>query len=160
VAEPQDITETVLGKSRNQKKNKGNENPLVFHEIVISCKDFGLDGLFNQWKAESPGEDKGYPRSDCKTESRIDCAQEGTVEEAADDAGDFTGYRGSNHLDYLKGYENDLTVRMKGVDELYRLLLLDKVNIKAVMKKKISSEQQQSQERNNLETEDALILPG
>jgi hypothetical protein len=139
VTQPHDVAQVVLWESRDEEEDEGNKCPLVFHDIVVFLDNLRFHGLFHKRKTEYPGKEKGNPRTNGEADGGIDRAQERTIEVTANEACHFTRYRGCYNLQDLKGYENKLVIRMVGIDESDRLLLMDKVDIEVIMKKTIGS---------------------
>ena len=137
MTQPHDVAQVVLWESWDEKEDEGNKGPLVFHDVVVFLDNLRFHYPFHKRKTKYPGKEKGKPRTDGEADGGIDRSKERAIEVAANEAGDFSRYRGCYNLQDLKGYENKLVIRMIGIDESDCLLLMDKVDIEVIMKKTI-----------------------
>jgi len=146
VTQPHDVAQAVLRESGDEKEDEGDKDPAVFHDVVVFFDNIRFYYPFHKRKAKYPGKEKSKPRTDGEADGGIDRAHEGAIEVTADEAGDFSRYRGCYNLQDLKEYENKLVIRMIGIDEGDRLLLVDKIDIEVIMKKTIGSKSNQDEE--------------
>lgn len=139
VAQSHDIAEGVLGESGNEKQDKGDELPLVCHEVIVFLKDRRTDRLLHKGKSEPPGQGEGKPGTDGEPNGRIQRPQDGPVDITADESRRFSGNGSEKHLEDLEADKDHHRQGSEGIDKLDGLMPVREELDKIVMDKEPGS---------------------
>lgn len=102
VPQPENITQPVLGKTRDEKKQKDKERGFVAQEIVKALHGGLGDEPLYERPAECSSEDEGNVGTERQTDGREHNTKKLTEQVPSENACHFTGDRGGNHLSDLK----------------------------------------------------------
>jgi hypothetical protein len=140
VAQPHDIAEEILGKSRNEKQNKSNQCALVLQDEIVLLDDFRFDDLFHKGQTKKTCKDESKPGSEYETDCRIQGAQDGTINVPANEACHFSGDGGKDDLKDLQGYEDNLIERMRGLNKIDELVFVREDDVEIEVEDQIRSD--------------------
>ena len=118
VPQAKNVTQPVLGKARDQEKEKDEEGRFVVQEIVKPLHGgFGDESLYER-PAECSCEDKGDVRADGEPDSGEHHTEELTEQVPSQKSCHFTGDWGGNHLSDLQDDKDEHRPRTEGVQEV------------------------------------------
>jgi len=129
------ITEGVLGEPGNEKQDKGDELPLMFHKVVVFPKDRRTDGLFHEGQTQPSRQGEGEPGTDGQPDGRIYRPQDGPVDVTTDESCRLSGNRGEKNLENLEADKDNHRQGSEGIDKLDDLLPVREELDKIVMDK-------------------------
>jgi hypothetical protein len=156
VAQAHNVAEVVFGKSGNEEKEKGDKCPPVFQKVVVFLNDLRLDSLLDKGKTEKSGKREGYPGSYRETDGREYRPHHRAVKIPADEAGNFSGYRGSHYLQNLDSDEGKFIIGMKGKNECDDFLLACEEIIDIILNGKVGCQSDKKEQNENSENKTSI----
>jgi len=118
VPQPENITQPVLGKTRDEKKQKDKERGFVAQEIVKSLHGGLGDEPLYEGPAECSSEDERGIRTDREPYGGEHNTKKLTEQVPSENACHFTGDRSGNHLSDLKQDKDKHRPRAEGVKKM------------------------------------------
>jgi len=124
VPQAKNVTQPVLGKSRDQEKEKDKECRFVVKEIIKSLYGGYGNELLCEGPAECSRKDEGEVRTEGESDGREHDAEKFAEQVPSENPCHLTGNRGGNHLGDLKQNKNKHRPRAEGVQKVCHSLLV------------------------------------
>jgi len=111
----ENVTQPVLGKPRDQEKEKDKEGRFMVKEVVKALYGGFGDKLFYEGPAECSCKDEGEVRTESESDGREHDSEKLTKQVPSENACHLTGNRCGNHLSDLKQDKDNHRPRAQGV---------------------------------------------